>query len=183
MHQRGEKRLKLTLIIGISFYCQLGCASLLRVPSKEKMAHSWIVSNYRLLSLEDEGIQALPENTFIDFDNIIVSFLQQNALLNHQLYKSTHKFTHTSYNVWIHYEVFKPRQKTIAKQFRSNESADLVQRCTTIKYLFKAFKIIVIFPSLTFLPLPYIDAKRVHTEFCQLKAIIRPPCKMRFMAP
>ena len=81
MHYRGEMRLQLILIVGFSVYCQLGCTSQLRVPSKEDMAHSWTNSGNRLtISLWKQGIQALPEDIFADFENMTVSFNQTHHI-------------------------------------------------------------------------------------------------------
>ena len=82
MHYRGGMRLKLMLFVGFSVFCQLGCTSQLRVPSKEDMLASWANSDNRLISFRGQRIQALPENIFADFENTTVSFNQTYRLTN-----------------------------------------------------------------------------------------------------
>ena len=87
MHYRREMRHKLMLIVAFSVYCQLGCTSQLRVPSKEDMTHAWTHSGDRLLSLREQGIQAIPENIFAEFENITVSFTQTHRARSQSMNK------------------------------------------------------------------------------------------------
>ena len=103
----------------------------------------------------------LPENAFMDFENMTVNFFLTKRLAWAQIgQKNTQTYTHTSYSVQLHYEVHKQRQKADCKALRLTESTDFVQRCTT-KDLFIAFKI-VIFPLPIFRPLFYFHTKQTY---------------------
>ena len=80
MHHREEMRFRLMLFMGLSIYCHLGCASQLRVPSRKKIEYSLMISAYEIISLRNEGIQALPEDIFMGFGNVTVSLKQTYCL-------------------------------------------------------------------------------------------------------
>ena len=68
--------------MGLSVCFHLGCATKLRVPFKEKIEYSYMISANEVISLRNEGIQALPENILMDFENVTVSLTQTSWLTN-----------------------------------------------------------------------------------------------------